>query len=42
MLLYFAIFLPTEKKPNIRSEINVEQILVSIAFHAMDPNFEIK
>ena len=43
MLLYFAIFLPTEKKPDMRSEMNillknlyVEQILVSIAFHTVD------
>ena len=46
MLLYFAIFLPTEQKPNMRSKMNIlfkslyaEQILVSITFHTMDPTF---
>ena len=47
--VFCNIFTHRKKKPNMRSEINillknlyVEQILVSIAFHAMDPNFEIK
>ena len=49
ILLYFAILLPIEQKPNIRSEMNilfknlyVEKILVSVAFHTVDPTFRTK
>ena len=49
MHLYFAIFLLTEQKPDMRSEIKIlfknlyaEHILVSIVFHTMDPTFETK
>ena len=45
----FAIFLPTEQKPNMRSEmkilfknLNTEQILVSIAFNTVDTTFGTK
>ena len=45
----FEIFLSIEQKPNIRSEMNIlfknfyaEQILVSTAFHTVDPTFGIK
>ena len=44
LLPVFAIFLPTEQKPNMRSEMKLlfknlyaEEILVSIAFHAGNP-----
>ena len=47
--MYFTMFLPTEQKPNMHSEMKIlfknlysEQILVSIAFPTMDPTFETK
>ena len=49
ILLYFAIFLPIEQKPYMGSEMNilfknlyVEQILVRIGFHTVDPTFGTK
>ena len=47
--MYFAIFLLTEQKPNMRSEMKIlfkklyaEQFLVSIAFHTVEPTFGTK
>ena len=47
--MYFAIFLLTEQKPNMLSEMKVlfknlyiKQILVSIARHTMNPIFRTK